>query len=264
MKFIIRFICMFIPVKSLRRRTRSALNNHWKKQRDKTSKFLRSVMPGRKKFDLIVPIGDRCQISFQMRQNNLQFKSYPFDWLLNGSLDALITLLNNDFAHFLDRQDMEPVERRPVNLVVKNNHTGYWHLHDFECDTIDEDYQSVYEKYIRRFARFDRHISNAKTVLFVYRNDSVRPDDIRKLIAVLKKRYPCTKITLLWITANTEKQTITPVFHGDGIIHTEFDCDTFYGEWETSKWEGNWNLYKKLFNKYALTLRGYFAENTKE
>ncbi len=249
--FFLRLICMFIP---------GSNNRHRVKQRIKD--ILPSLSLYRQKFDLFVSLGNVCQISFNMRANKLQFKSYPFDWLCKGSINSLMELFNNDFQDFLNKSDLVPTERNELNLVVDNTRTGYGFLHDFQCDTIDEDYDIISEKYRRRFDRLDKSIRNLRSVLFVYRNDDTGAEMIQQLRNTLIRKYKSTKkINILWIVRQPNQKSIIKTKISDGIYRVTFDCDAFYGQDENARWTGNTSQYKELFQNYALTLRGYSHKN---
>ena len=53
-----------------------------------------------KTFDLIVSIGEDCACSTYIRKFNLQFASYPFDWLTKSNFDTRIKLILNNFKDF--------------------------------------------------------------------------------------------------------------------------------------------------------------------
>ena len=257
MNFFLRLICIFIPGSHNRHRFKRKIKNIPMA----VKMFLPSVSLRRQKFDFIVSLGDRCHISFQLRVNNLQNRSYPFDWLCKANVNNLIDLVNNNFQNFLDRRDLVPVGHDKYNLIVDNNRTGYKFMHDFRYDTIDEDYNIMAAKYDRRFDRFNKSVNHAHSVLFVYRNDNAAVDDIKQLHAALTHRFKSTKkINILWIVNTPNQSQIIKTNVSDGVCRATFDCDAFYGDDEIHRWEGNANKYQELFKQYALTIRGYFYE----
>lgn len=255
-KFIINITAVFIPFRKTRHKFKNMMRN-------KTKKFEKNIMIIKKsfghhkhKYDLIIPLGDRCQVSFQMRQNFLQIHTYPFDWLRKGNINTIQNLFRNDFYGFLDIDYLVPIERRPVNLVVYDKKTEFEFLHDFEHDTIEEDYKEVLEKYRRRIKRLDNNIKHSRSVLFIYRNDTADKADILELYDILSSKYPKTKMEILWIVAQKGQNDIVRCRISPNIKKAIFDADAFYGIWPTSEWEGNENLYATLFQDISLTLYG--------
>lgn len=261
MNLFLRLICIFIPGSRNRHRFKQKIKNMC----TDIKLFLPSLSPCRQKFDLIVSLGDVCQTSFNLRVNNLQFRSYPFDWLCKASQHQLIDLVNNNFKNFLDRCDLVPTERNSANLIVDNKRTGNQFQHDFEFDSIDEDYDKIADKYERRFARFNKSIDNARRVLFVYRKDNATPDDIRQLHAALARRFKSQeKINILWIVAAPKQTEVIKTKICKGVIRATLDCDAYEGpDKKIHRWRGNAKQYETLLKSYALTVRGYFINTRK-
>ena len=126
----------------------------------------------KKKFDLFVSIGAACSCSNALRVSNLQFRSYPFDWISGADFNKRIQLLTNDFEDWLNINSMEYIAERehPVpSKIYKNTKTGIIFSHDFPKDKeINESFNDVKVKYDRRIKRLIKQIETSKKVLFVY------------------------------------------------------------------------------------------------
>ena len=58
-------------------------------------------------FDLFVPFGEQCITSWNLRKNNLQTESLPFDWLAHVKLNLALDLLQNiDYQALLDNAEI--------------------------------------------------------------------------------------------------------------------------------------------------------------
>ncbi|MBR1733845.1 MAG: hypothetical protein IJ730_00085 [Alphaproteobacteria bacterium] len=57
-----------------------------------------------KQYDFVVPIGESCIASFNLRRLGLQMCSYPFDWLMDFKLKSFSYYLNNNFLDFLPQK----------------------------------------------------------------------------------------------------------------------------------------------------------------
>lgn len=260
MNLIIRILCIFIIHKTKRKATRAYLLSKSQYYKDALKVLNKALNKKYIHYDLIISLGDRCQVSRQMRLNHLQFKSYPFDWLLNDNISNLQNLFKEDFNNFLDRDDLVITEKNETNLVVYNKRTQYKHLHDFEYDTIDKDYNIVKEKFLRRFERLKNHIENAKTVLFVYRDDKCSSADIIEFCNKLCEYYKNQSLTFYWLTYKKDEYKIKITQIDANVFHITCDLDAYHGKDKTRKWEGNEKLYKELFQTTALSYEGWLRE----
>ena len=143
-----------------------------------------------------------------MRRNNLQIKSYPFDWLVNASIEERADLIVNDFHNFFEKDDFQKVgesnEYNPCDLY-RNIKTGIAHIHDFKHGIdFDTAFKEAKAKYDRRIKRLYEQISSSKKVLAVYLvnpNSSVSVPD-ETLISVqkkLKNKFSKKQVDLLYI-----------------------------------------------------------------
>ncbi len=71
------------------------------------------------KYDLIVSIGEDCACSAFLRNNKLQFPSFPFDWLMHANFETRVNLLMTNFSDFLNKDDVIPLEKTG-ELAVEN------------------------------------------------------------------------------------------------------------------------------------------------
>lgn len=160
------------------------------------------------KFDLIVSIGEDCACTSYLRRFNLQEYSYPFDWLTKASFQTRIDLLINDFANFLNKENIHFMEK-PTGVNVDNNHDYYkdvlldfYFYHDFRTDNIfDDEFIKVKDKYERRIKRLYQSISDSKNILFVWWSRDKQQDEslIIDSYQKLKDKFRNKNIYLLLI-----------------------------------------------------------------
>jgi hypothetical protein len=128
-----------------------------------------------KKYDFIVSIGRDCACTMYLRNNNMQFKSYPFDWLTNANMKKRFELILNDFKDFLNIEDLMLIPKYS-HIPNDNNHNYYeskksefYFFHDFPANVeLEGSFPEVKAKYDRRIKRFYEQVKNNEKVLFVW------------------------------------------------------------------------------------------------
>lgn len=236
------------------------LNALWQKKLQTFNTLKRACSRRKDKYDIIISLGDRCQISQQMRYNYLQIHTYPFDWLRKGGINTIMELLQNNFNTFLNRENLVKLGVGQKHLVVYDKKTEFEIIHDFAYNEIDDDYNTVMNRYKRRVSRFNQRIKSSKKILFIYRNDDATDAQLLKLKSIIDVTYPRKNIRILWVVAKSGCHNIKKYLLAENIYKCIFDADAFYGQWETSAWEGNEFQYSELFENIALTPRGCIKE----
>lgn len=125
-------------------------------------------------YDLVFGVGNACSCSQAIRAAELQFASFPFDWnvcRIEDDLPVRAELLCNDFAHWLDKDDLKFISQNAERAemdVYENQRTRFLFLHDFEWGVpLDVSYGPVREKYRRRIQRLMTMIRASRRVLVV-------------------------------------------------------------------------------------------------
>ena len=122
------------------------------------------------RFDLVVSLGQSCQVAYQLKRRGLRSKSGPFDWF-TVSIDALLSLLTTDFRDFMLRENLVVVENRSGKLVVRDTLTTVRSLHDFYSESKETSeivgYEAFRLKIDRRVASFRKDIASSPSMLFV-------------------------------------------------------------------------------------------------
>ncbi len=127
----------------------------------------------KKEYDLIFSLGAACSCSQSLRAANLQFASFPCDWLFGGTPSVRAQGLVAGFTGWFDKPDLvkHTVPWSLEHEPWRNLKTGIVFKHDFDWNTpLDEMLPGVQAKYARRLARLSTLIERSKKVLIVWLN----------------------------------------------------------------------------------------------
>lgn len=191
------------------------------------------------KYDLIFGIGEACSCTSLLRENYLQFFSYPFDWLYGTNFFGRCKILANDFSNFINKEDLELSGfTRSINCnAYYNKHNDITFNHDFNKDIpFDEMYDTVSKKYQRRIERLLNNIKSSQDILIVYLETPttdhifVSDEEIINGFELIKNKYPQKNINLLYFTNSNDKnetidiaENITRIFCSYKQNNPEFD-----------------------------------------
>lgn len=201
------------------------------------------------KFDLIVPFGSYCVTSYNLRAENLQTQSLPFDWIYNANLPLCIDLLQNNFKNFLAKDKLTYLRQDGKNFIFKNAY-GVELIHDFKNEDLEVDYEEVAERYQRRINRLYQKIAQSNSILFVNVDESENYTEpqIAAYAQKLSSLYPEKNIKLLYIKNIKELKKIE--FKKQS---SEFDIAYLpIPEGDNVKGSKILKLYHKLFSEYRL------------
>ena len=124
-----------------------------------------------KTYDLAFGCGFSCGVTQALREANMQFASFPFDWTATPSFPRAARMVATDFAHWMDRDDLALVDVRHSGInkrIYLNRRTGFGFVHDFSLFMSEDDafaFESA--KYARRIARLEKELAAARRVLAV-------------------------------------------------------------------------------------------------
>ena len=77
-----------------------------------------------KKYDIIYSIGRDCACAMYMNNCKIRATSGPFDWLTNASFETRMNLILNDFADFLNPNDIKFLPKDPN--VINDEKNDYY------------------------------------------------------------------------------------------------------------------------------------------
>ena len=193
-------------------------------------------MDASREYDVVFSIGQACACSMTLRTANLQFASFPFDWLAEGTLSTRVDILIRRFDHWLDKEDFVYNGRNPANGLgmFRNAKTEINYIHDFAAGPIENSYAQVAAKYARRVKRLLDLIEKARRVLVVYINSTKKclhlapsPEEVVRAHADLSRAFPNASFDIVHFTLDRsipfeERSVTTPA---EGVTEIRFNYD---------------------------------------
>lgn len=158
------------------------------------------------KYDLVISLGQLCDVADALKKLKITEKTYPFDWsdCEGNASDKLLqkcNLIKNHFKNAFDLKDFIEYHSSDSRMRgVKNIKTGLHYIHDFPWETSVKDFFPTFlEKHLRRVKRLYDDIEKANNVLFVYHDTtkSLPLKSAQKAIKILKDSFPKQNINLL-------------------------------------------------------------------
>lgn len=150
-------------------------------------------------YDLAFSLGQACACSMTLRKANMQFASFPFDWLAGATLPSRVDILIHHFDRWMEKEDFVYDGTNPINGLgmFHNRKTGFKHLHDFSDGPIEDSLAQVVAKYARREKRLFDLLGKSMRVLAVYIDSSNKGgrqtpsiDDLVKARADMSAAFP--------------------------------------------------------------------------
>lgn len=155
-------------------------------------------------YDFIFSLGGACSCSQSLRLADLQFASFPCDWLLGGRPSDRARGLVDGFEGWFDEAVLAHHE---INLQLGhepwiNRTNGIIFKHDFDWNRPMSDIlPAVREKYLRRLQRWTRLTEGARHALAIYISLPGQPafDDaeFEETWRILSSRFPDSGLELL-------------------------------------------------------------------
>ena len=186
----------------------------------------------KRKYDFAFSLGATCAVSQSLREAGLQFASYPLDWTASPGVVQSAQLVSDDFAHWLDADDLKLWDVRHGagfgTRIYKNMRTGFGFSHEFsDFERFAVSYPKVHAMYERRIARFRERLDSAKRILAVYNELPIRAEaadeTILKAYEILRKRCPGAEIDLVYFWAEPGAKAPHERVVADGVLSIGID-----------------------------------------
>lgn len=182
--------------------------------------FYARVMPSAQDV-CIVSLGGNCRNSTWLKELNIRFQAFPFDWVESEEIEGIINLLNNDFHDYLSFKNLIPYDHSHYNRIRDNQYKiNLVHEFSFQGNSnftfanekdlkrgkacLQNEYQVVLEKYKRRIDRFRNLTVNYKTIIFMRTLFVDKPSAMR-LYEALVKLFGNTHNIILAVVSDTEE-----------------------------------------------------------
>lgn len=184
-----------------------------------------------KHYDCLFSLGAACASSQALRFANMQFASYPFDWVGGSDIVTRARLVANGFEHWLDADLLEltDVLLGKINQrIYRNRLTGISFIHDFPVDGyLEDDLPVIREKYDRRIRRLYADVERSKAVLVVYNEVPYRPKatdaDILAAHRLIQERFPGVCVDLVYFSEDLSAKTLRPTVLTDHVTAVAVD-----------------------------------------
>ena len=188
-----------------------------------------------KHYDFIFSCGFSCGVTQALRAADLQFASFPFDWTASQGFLACARMIADDFAHWMDREDLALVDVRRGGInkhIYRNRRNGFGFVHDFSSfKTFDENYPKEFEKYARRIERLKGCLAASKRALAICVEWPILPrvsdEELRETKRVLSEKYPNVDFDLLYFYNENGCTTPRTVSSEGGVTVVANDYRTF-------------------------------------
>ena len=185
-------------------------------------------------YDLIFGIGAACSCSQSLRAADLQFASFPWDWIGFPSMPERARIMCEGYKGWMEMEDLEyigPIGGRKAQY--RNRKNGILSNHEFFVDVpLSESFPGVKERYDRRIARLDRLIRTARRPVLVLRLDTPAKageptslEDCRECRRILSEGYPGIRFEVCLISLDRGRSFADRVEEepDDGFLHVAFD-----------------------------------------
>lgn len=202
-----------------------------------------SLMGCQAPYDALVNLGGDCQMAWQMHINGIRQCALPFDKLITP-FEALHSLLENKFEHFLEAENLEFIKETKHPYVIDNRY-GVRLIHDFKLqDDFLKDYTEIKATYERRIKRLLEIMASSEKTLFIRKR--ITKEQAVSLHSLLQKTLGPQKSFLL--VALDDSDEIKADWHLEGVKN-------FYlRQLEPYVWKGDDAAWREIFTALGLTL----------
>lgn len=212
-------------------------------------------------YDVIIPVGIGCTVSYHLKKNGIRECSLPFDWLYGITIEKAIKLIENSFQDFLDKDSLEFSYVCGPHDVYSNTKLSINFVHDFSSsrahetkskdDVFNQTLMEVKNKYARRINRLYNLLSSKKRVLLMHYFDGSAPESFEFLEENrLKfcKLYPNLRIDIIYIyTQNCLIKKYKKINKHIYLIPMPIPSNLS----EENRWMGNSKQFKILLKKFT-------------
>ena len=121
-------------------------------------------------FENFISLGYYCGVAAAMSKLGIRSVSGPFDWYISNNFEKVLDCLENDFSNFLKKEN---IELKYGKTLILDNQYEFCMGHEIKF-SFEEEYDSIYQKYMRRIDIFRSQIKQ-KTCFIraVYNNDEL-------------------------------------------------------------------------------------------
>ncbi len=159
-----------------------------------------------RKYDLVISLGVNCNCANNLKHYNLRRigEKMPFDWIKSGTLASRVNLILNDFAGFLDPQNLRQLFGNVTRWEGKRYYNVVYDLvfaHDFPSDkNFHEGLTIATKNYSEKILNLQNALLAHKKILFVYMdNNLISRRMAAKKLRELRRKFGYNDIDFLII-----------------------------------------------------------------
>lgn len=191
----------------------------------------------------IISLGFFCSVASELERTGIRDSSYPFDWLISGDFHSVLSLIENHFDGFAERQNLyQEFNISPAYYFNKVCNVHFYHdISPYQ--SLDRQYDAFRAKYLRRIERFYeaiqsptifvRYCANREELDYIFEHQ----EEIRTL---LKRFHPDNEI----IYVSSDEGERLPM---DRLYYVEKD---------------RWDTVARTFFEKAPELEAYLVEHS--
>lgn len=182
-----------------------------------------------------ISLGNYCLTSMLLKENNLKYESYPFDWMVS-CIENITDIFSTDFKELLNKENLSSNNNSTKNKYYCDISNKYFlnlendHPHHNLFDENDYNYL------VRCIDRLKNVFNNYKKVIFVMiqplyiANINQDNDNIIKLYNTLKGYYSHNDFKLLIFNINNIKNDVySEIKLNDEVIIYELNTSMVLG-----------------------------------
>jgi hypothetical protein len=186
--------------------------------------------------NIYVGLGNYCLTAMLLKDNNLKFESYPFDWMVSCT-DNIIHCVNNNFEEFLNKNNYICIKNKTKNKYYLNNTNKIFknidvdHQHHNLLNNSDYDYIN---RCVDRFNNLEKY----KNIIFImirplYLNNIIddKYDKIIELYNVLNTKIKSNVELIIFDIKNKNNINYKENLINDNILIVELDTHMVKGKY---------------------------------
>lgn len=199
---------------------------------DSLEKLDIDIMKGYEKeiYDLIVPLGESCQVAYQLERLGLRFTSLPFDWLFSLDTNKVIEAIESGFKDWLCKKNL--VEEKPTqtgHLKIIDKKYGTIHQHIFPLNEPWEksykEVKTIVDRRVKRLLSFAN-----KKILFVRTNMNLEEAECLEK-ALIRRFGQGIHLLVLNHTNNFEIQEINHSLKFTSVYEIYHESEGLKADW---------------------------------
>lgn len=187
--------------------------------------------------NIYISLGNYCLTSMLLKENNLKYKSFPFDWMVY-CIDNIIEIFEDNFIKFLNKDNYTVIDNRTKNNYYINktrkifNNLDIDHQHHNLLDNNDYNYLKRCIERINNIHNIYESITFIMIQPLYLNNLLVDNNKIIKLYNVLSNKYGNKiKLCIFNIINKNNNNIYKEEYLNENLIVVELDTNMICGNY---------------------------------